>query len=265
MANIDSKKHLIPVRFLPGKNVSGLFDKVNIPEIDITYLKSFQHRTKAWRVEGYNPSKPPVKKRKEYRLNINGFKAWKIGFKNKHHSAVDITLHFRIQGKYVPGYNYKQTCSNLLPDKEAEMVVISGLKTGWVRLDRVEVYSDSNTLSRTEVNAFMPYWKGSSLFSFISSWVLGICFLLWNIYMEPDSTHKHTITWLTYISLSLAILDVYNITPVIIMFLLLVAGPFILHDPVQLTVLMVLGCLYIWATWRKRSSIKDFLIGAFIP
>ena len=102
----------------PGKYQPSMLDKLDIPGIDTTEFRTFQHRTKAWRVEGYNPSRSSEiaksKRSREYRLNVNGFKAWKIRFKNKHLMAVNITLHFRIQGKYVPGYDYTQTCYNLL-------------------------------------------------------------------------------------------------------------------------------------------------------
>ncbi|MFL5745092.1 MAG: hypothetical protein ACJ751_10530 [Niastella sp.] len=265
MANSSIKGSRIPARFLPGKNESGLLDKLNVPQIDITYIRSYLHRTKAWRVEGYYPSRPSSKKAKEYRLNINGFKAWKIGFKNKQQTPVDITLHFRIQGKYVPGYDYNQTYSNLLPDMKAEMVVVPGLKMVRVRLDKVEIHTGSNLLSSTEVRTFMPYWNGNFVFSFITACLLGVSFLFCHTYKQGIPVHNSTTNWIAILGFYLAFWEAFNITPVIIMLLALLVGPFFLHDQVQKIALMVLGCFYLWAVWRKRSSIKDFLIGAFIP
>ena len=249
----------------PGKFEPSMIDKLSIPGIDITGFRTYQHRTKAWRVEGYNPSRPSLKKNQEYRLNINGFKAWKIGFKNRHKTAVNIILHFRIQGKYVPGYDYTKTCNNLLPNEEADIVVVPGLKSATVRLDKVVVSAGSTILSNTVVDSFMPFIRGSFDFSFYISCILGVSFLFFfsNNKLIPAD---HSATTLVYIlAFYLAFWEAFNITPVIIMLLLLLVGPFILHDPVQRTSLMVLGCFYIWAVWRKRSSIMDFLIGAFIP
>jgi hypothetical protein len=79
MSIIPFKMSRIPALFMPGKSELEMLNKLNIPGIDITLFKSYQYRTKAWRVEGYNPSqfsnKGRTKQRKEYRLNINGFKA----------------------------------------------------------------------------------------------------------------------------------------------------------------------------------------------
>ncbi|OQP54923.1 hypothetical protein A4D02_00960 [Niastella koreensis] len=240
-----------------------MLNDINIPGVEVIYFKSFQFRTKAWRVQGYNPSRPPAMKSKEYRLNINGFKAWKIGFKNRYQTPVTITLHYTVKGKILSS-SYKETYSNLLSNMEAEMVVISGLKTGTARLDRIEVYSGSALLTRVEVNKLMPYWKGNSWLSFVTSSTLGLCFWFWHT-QERNFVHNITTHWITWIAIILSLLDVYNITPVIIMLLLVLAAPFVFHDPVQLTTLLVLECSYVWAVWRKRASIKDLLIGAFIP
>ena len=264
MGNTPLKRSRISYHLLPGKSESKMMDKLILPDIDIIYFKSFQYRAKAWRVEGYNPSKPSPKKQ-ECRLNINGFKAWKIGFRNKHQTAINITLHFRIQGMYVPGYDYTKTYNNLLPNEEADIVVVPGLKLASVRLDKVEVFVGTTLLSSTKVGSFMPYTRGRFSFSFLIASFLGLNFL----FIASNNMRipkEHNATTLVYIlTFYLAFWEAFNITPVIIMFLLLFVGPFILHDPVQRISLLVLGCFYLWAVWRKRSSIKDFLIGAFIP
>jgi hypothetical protein len=148
---------------------------------------------------------------------------------------------------------------------EAEIVMVSELKTGQVRLDRIEVYSGADLLSGTEVNTFLPYWKGNSVISFFIACLLGISFLFWDIYKKDLPVHNPVTHWIAFIGCALILLEAYNITPAIIILLLLLIGPFILQDPIQITSLMVLGCFYVWAVLCKRSSIKDFLRGAFIP
>jgi len=268
MSNASLKKSWFSSLVLPGLSSPNMFDKLNIPGIEITSFRCYQHRTKGWRVEGYNPAKPndpgKIKQSSKYRLNINGFKAWKIGFKNNHQTPVDITLHFRMQGKYVPGYDYTQTCKNLLPGQEAEMKVVPALKMTQVRLDKVEVYAASTLVSSTEVETYMPFWKGNFDFSFILACILGINFLVYSKNAKVPEEH-HTTTLIYVLAFCLAFLDAYNLTPVILMFLLVIIAPFFLHNSVQRLDLLVLGCLYLVAVWRKRSSIKDFLIGAFLP
>jgi hypothetical protein len=269
MANIYFKRPWIPALFLPGKSEPDMIDKLNVPGIDITMFRSFQYRTKGWRVEGYNPSqsskKGRTKPRKEYRLNTNGFKAWKIGFKNRHKVPVDLILYFTMHVKDGQVYDYRQTSKNLLPDLETEVSVVPGLKTARIRLDTVEVYAGTDLLSRTELNSFMPFRKGSLALSFYLACLIGVSFLYIPSYKMGIPVHKSTNTWVSILCFYLAFWEAFNITPVIIMFLLLLSAPFIFHDPVPTTVLMVLGCFYLWAVWRKRSSIMDFLIGAFIP
>jgi hypothetical protein len=170
-----------------------------------------------------------------------------------------------MHGKYDLVHDYTLKCNNLLPDQETEVVVVPGLKSAMVRLDRVEVLADSNLLSNTEVNTFLPFSKGSFAPSFFIACLIGVNFLFISTYKKGIPVHNNITTWVSMLGFYLAFWEAFNITPVIIMILLLLITPFILPDPFPKTALIVLGCFYLWAVWRKRSSIKDFLIGAFIP
>jgi len=253
----------------PGKPEPEMLSKLNIPGIEITSFRTYQYRTKAWRVVGYSPSRFPdedeTNPSKEYRLNINGFKAWRIGLKNKHQTEVTIIFHFRIQGRYVPGYDYSQTCANLLPNQEEVMVVVPWMKTGSVRVKAIEVYEGSILVSHIELNATMPYHRWSFVYSFLLACTLGVSFLFISFNNKHVPVEHHTTTLVYSLGFFLAFWEVYTITPVIIMILLLILAPFLLNSRFQITLLMFLGCLYLRSVWRKRSSIKDFLIGAFIP
>lgn len=269
MPNTSPKRSWLSDLFMPGLSSPNMLEKLNIPGIEITSFRSFQHRTKAWRVEAYNPAKPNhaafIKQSNKYRLNINGFKAWKIGFKNRLQTPIDITLHFRVQGKYVPGHDYKQTYKNLSPSQKAEMEVVPGVKFGTVRLDKVEVYAGTNLVSSIEVKTFMPFWKGNFGFSALLSGILGINFLIFSFNNSTVPGDYQATTLIYILAFCFVFLEAYNITAVISMFFLLLFAPLYLYNPVQRVDLFVLGGLYLIAVWRKRSSIKDFFIGAFLP
>jgi hypothetical protein len=268
MVATSSNKPKLPFSGLPRKSVQGIMKDFIIPGIDIISFRTYQFRTKAWRVKGYNSSRNTTnrlgRKRREYRLNINGFKAWKIGFKNRLQVPVDITLHFTMRTKDGFEYDYTEVCKNIQPGKEAEIAIIPGLKTVQVRLDTVEVNAGSNLLSRTEVNSFMPFSEWSFAFSFFIACIIGVSFLFISLYRKEVTESNDAAKWVSILGFYLAFWEAFNITPVIIMFLLLLSSSFILYNPLHIVGLLVLGCFYLVAVWRKRSSIKDFLIGAFV-
>jgi hypothetical protein len=269
MANIPFKRPILRARFTSGKAVPDMLNKLNLSGIDVIWFRSYQFRTKTWRVEGYNPSQTIEEKNairsREYRLNMNGFKAWKIGLRNNHQVPVDIKLHFTMHSADGLAVDFTETCIGLLPSKCEEIQVVPVWKTAQVKLDTVEIYADSRLLSISEVNSFIPFPKWSFAISSIIACLLGVSFLFISSKNKLISV-EHIATTLIYIvAFYLAFWETFNITPVIIMFILLVIAPFFLHDPVHISGLIVFGCLYFWAVWCKRSSIKDFLFGAFIP
>jgi hypothetical protein len=267
MTNLKSKSSRIPAGRKPGITPSNFLEKLKaIPGIEITKFKSYQHRTKEWRGAGYSGSvadNGQVHLHKNYNVYIKGFPAWRIGFKNNCQSTVDILMHFSVHDKYGLQETFTKSYTNLRPGEPAEMFVMQDKKRTQVKLETVEIYTGSQLLSSTEIGAFLPPKTWNLLASFLLVFCMGIyaASIAGNHKEIPD--HKAAAVVLSLFAFFISIWELFNITAVMFMFLLLLMVLFSLSDRGEITILLSLGVLYLWSVWKKRYSIKDFLIGAF--
>ncbi|MBO9199734.1 MULTISPECIES: hypothetical protein [Niastella] len=243
---------------------SSILSKLKVPNIEFTRFKSYQHRTKEWSDGGYSgrvADSGRVRLHKRGNVTIKGFPAWRFGFRNMHQSTVDIQMHFSVYDKYGLVESFSETYTNLRPSEPAEIFVVQGKKKTRLKLETVEVYGNSQLLSSTEVGAVLPP-RG-----FIKTFLLPLimCFFAMGIVGSPAfPDEKGPAVIITLLTFLIAFIELFNITPVFFMFFLMLMVPFSLQDPTEISVLLILGALYLWMVWRKRYSLKDFLIGAFI-
>jgi len=250
----------------PGKANANILNKLNFPDIEFTKIKAYQHRTKKWQDAGYSShhaASGRVHLHKNRNVYIKGFPAWRIGFKNKYRFPVDIEMFFSVHDKYGLVETFNKSYNNLRPGEPAEIYVIQDKRKTRIKLEAVEVLTGHQPLYTAAINEFLlrNTW----------GWVKSVFIVLFmGIYTGiiasrhvdvPDI--KGAAIFLSVFAFFIAFWELFNITPVMFMILFMVIVPFSLHDPGEIGFLMLLGSLYLWAVWKKRYSIKDFLIGAF--
>jgi hypothetical protein len=266
MTNI--KRPRIPIGVKPRTASSNILDKLNIPNIQITRFRSYQHRTKEWNEAGYSgrvTDNGDIRLQKRYNLTVKGFEAWRIGIKNNHQVTVNIVMHFTVHDKYGLVNSFTETYNNLRPGEPAEMVIKLADKRTRIKMETVGVYAGFQLLSSTEVRTFMPprtWSKVHSLLLILSMVLISLGMLTDQSATTISSNGLPVI--IPLFAFFIATGEAFNITSVFCMFFLMLMLPFAGYSTGGLMVLMIMGCTYLWVVWKKRYSLKDFLIGAFI-
>jgi hypothetical protein len=265
MTNIKRPK--MPIGVKPKMAPSNILDKLNIPNIQITKFRSYQHRTKEWQDAGYSgkvTDNGKIYLNKRYNAIIKGFEAWRIGIRNNHQTTVDIVMHFSVHDKYGLVNSFTETYNNLRPGEPADMVVKLEDKKTRIKMETVEVYAGPQLITSTEVRTFMPPRTWSKVHSLLLVLFMGLISLGMLTDQSATMSIKGPAVIIPLFAFFIAMGEAFNITSVICMFFLLLMLPFAGYSLEGLIVLMLMGCTYFWVVWKKRYSLKDFLIGAFI-
>lgn len=252
---------------VPGKSGPNLLINLkNIPELEITKFKAYQHRTQEWQEAGTYDIRITkggrVYSQRGYNVIIKSFPAWRIGFRYRSYSTINIVMNFSVYDKYGLVGNPTKTYHNLRPKEPVEIIVVQGKWRTRLKMESVQVYEGDQLVSSTEINSFLPPRSWRLLKSFFIVFLLGLLAVSSNEHATAE--YKGGELVLSVFAFFISIWELFNITAVILMLILMIFVPFAIDDLGEKSLLLGLGLLYLWAVWNKRYSLKDFLIGAFI-
>ncbi|SFD16062.1 hypothetical protein SAMN05518672_101809 [Chitinophaga sp. CF118] len=237
---------------------------LNVPGIQFSKIKPYQHRQKEYHSTGYSgriTESGHVYARKGYYTSIKVSQAWRIGFKNVGNVPVDIMMRFSVYDKYGKLETFAQLYRNLRPGEPAETFFEVQDKKAKILFDTVEIYANDQLLSTTEVMQFMPRMGWG-----LKSWAVALFMAIFAAMAltEPQPLNFASII-LPFFALTIMGAGILNRTPVILMLLLLSLVPFSSHSLEIGTTIMLMGLVYLYFVWKKRHSIKDFLMASATP
>ncbi len=237
---------------------------LHVPGIQFFKLKPYQHRQGERHSSGYHGTMTrngEVYLHRHYYTMIKVSQAWRIGFKNVGTVPVDVMMHFSMHDKYGQLESFSQGYSNLRPTEPAEIFVDVQDKKLKIMLDAVEVYSNNYLVSATEVKQFMPGMPWG-----VKSWVVALIMAIFSALALTDPHPMNFVSMLLpFLALTITGAGLLHRTPVILMLIFLSLIPFSSHSVEMKTTFGVMGLAYLYWVWKKRHSIKDFLMGSTTP
>ena len=234
---------------------------LNVPGIQFSRIKPYQHRQKEYHSTGYSgriTESGQVHVRKGYYTSVKVSRAWRIGFKNVGNVPVDIMMRFSVHDKYGKLENFEHVYRNLRPGEPAEIYFEVQDKKANIMFERVEVYANEQLLSSTEVKQLMPRMAWG-----LKSWAVALFMAIITAMALTDPQPMNFVSiMLPFLALTIMGAGILNRTPVILMLLLFSLVPFSSHSLEIRTTIMVMGLAYLYWVWKKRHSIKDFLMAS---
>ncbi|KAA2244839.1 hypothetical protein F0L74_02420 [Chitinophaga agrisoli] len=239
-------------------------NQLHVPGIQFFKLKPYQHRQRERHSSGYHgtmTNNGEVYLHKHYYTMIKVSNAWRIGFKNVLNVPVDVMMQFSIHDKYGQLETFTQGYNNLRPTEPAEIFFDVQDKKLKIMLDMVEVYANGYLHTATEVKQFMPPQPWA-----VKSWVVA---LVMAIVSAAALTDPHPMNFISislpFLALAMTGAGFLHRTPVMLMLIFLSLVPFSSHSLEIKTTIGVMGLGYLYWVWKKRHSIKDFLMGSATP
>jgi len=235
-----------------------------VPGIQFSKIKPYQHRQKEYHSNGYSghiTEGGQVYARKGYYTMIKVSRAWRIGFKNVSNVPVDIMMHFSVHDKYGKLETFAQLYRNLRPGEPAEIFFEVQDNKANIMFEAVEIYSEGQLLSNTQVKQFMPRMPWG-----LKSWAVALIMAIFSAVAltDPQPVNFAAVV-LPFLALTIMGCGILHRTPVILMLLFLLLVPFTSHSVEVKITIIVMGLAYLYFVWKKRHSVKDFLLASATP
>ena len=236
----------------------------NVPGVQFSKIKPYQHRQKEYHSTGYSGHLTDgghIHVRKGYYTMIKVSRAWRIGFKNVSNTPIDIMMHFSVHDKYGALENFAQIYRNLRPGEPAEIFFEVQDKKANILFERVEVYANDQLLSNTGVKQFMPRMPWG-----LKSWAVALIMAIFSALAltEPQPVNFAAVI-LPFLALAIMGAGLLHRTAVMLMLLFLSLVPFTSHGLEMKITITIMGLAWLYWVWIKRHSVKDFLLASATP
>lgn len=187
--------------------------------------------------------------------SVKNSPAWRIVFRNVSEGILNVMLNFSIHDVHGKREDFSKVVRNLRPNEPADVDLMLGQKTSKIMLHTIEVFTDEEVISRTEVNRFLPRMAWGP-----KAWIVGlalacICTML-NMDFRPHNNLVNCI--LPLFGLALTGAGLAGRTPVAVLLLFLAVLPFSNHTLAHTGLMVAIAVIYLVAVWNRRRSMGDF-------
>jgi hypothetical protein len=187
--------------------------------------------------------------------SVRNSQAWRIVFKNISQGVVNVMLNFSIHDVHGKRDDFSKVVRNLRPNEPADVDLTLAQKTSKIMLHTIEVFTDEEVISRTEVNSFLPRMVWGP-----KAWIVGlvlayICTML-NVDLRPHNNLVNCI--LPLFGLTLMGAGLAGRTPVVVLLLFLAILPFSNHTLEHIALMVAIAVVYLVVVWNRRRSVSDF-------